>query len=100
MKIERIWREGEDNLKIVFSRDGHVVTKNVWLGGAVKATRSPNTVAFGILRAAREADRDIAFKTHGKEFRKHTEFQSNFWGWLSADEATKLEISILCKKES
>lgn len=51
--------------------------------------RDKGYVVHSFARAVRELDRDIAFAEHGKDFRNHCRFTSNFWGPLDDSEQSE-----------
>lgn len=82
--------ECTDKFYMTFGRDGDIVSKTVMcthFGKKAKASKSE--IAMSLQRAAREADRDLAFRKHGKDFRSHCEMNSGFFGPLSEEELDK-----------
>lgn len=68
-------------LKLTFEHEGErldktVVVTSVW---KFKKENERDEMTRLIQKAAREADRDFAFKKHGANFREHCEIKSNFW---------------------
>lgn len=82
-----------DTAEVSVERCGHIVTKTAKLGDceiacAKDAEQQSQWFSIAIARKLREADRDIAFKLHGMDFRKHCHFTSNFWGAPTNAEAS------------
>jgi len=92
MDVVRVEVLGERHQRITFARDGEEVTKEVLLSTFHRNTKCDHSKEFALMlqKAAREADRDIAFRKHGKDFRKHCEFQSNYWHPMPAFDLDKL----------
>lgn len=87
-KFVRYERNDGPEAEIVFERDGDSVTKFVRVSTLMRNLSKDNEREFSFMlqKAAREADRDLAFRKYGKDFRKHCELTSNFWQPLTAAE--------------
>jgi hypothetical protein len=80
-----------DKARVVAKLGDVVVEKTAALTGcALAVCKGPEqqqaALAWEIAKKAREADRDIAYKIHGPNFREHCLFTSNFWGPMTAEE--------------
>ena len=85
--------EHSDKFLINFERNGHVVGKSVIVNHSVSSWLTHSVqeeIGYALQKAAREADRDLAFIEHGDDYRAHCEITSNFWGPLSGEELDKL----------
>lgn len=90
MKVAAIEKVSQLDWRITFERDGEQVLKRVVLGDCARSVYRKDqyrlAMAAYLCKAAREADRDIACRQHGKDFREHCEYKSNFWSPLSPEE--------------
>lgn len=86
---------------VTFGRDDHRaprkavrVRQNVHPdGSAYSIDENRKHAALCFMKAAREADRDIAYQLHGENFREHCEMKSNFWAALTEEEWAPLLAS-------
>lgn len=94
MKIAHVERIGDHYAKVTFERDGERSVKSVRLSDCERAVYHPHMYpkmyALSLMKAAREADRDIAFKKHGEDFMEHCEYKSSI-----AEEDAKALLSTM-----
>lgn len=88
-----------DTARVVARLGDVIVEKKAKLSGCVlaickDAEQQQLALHYEISRRAREADRDIAFKLHGPDFRQHCHFQSNFWRMMTEEEKSSVGIDI------
>lgn len=86
-----------DRARVVAKLGDVVVEKTAVLGGcALAVCKGPEqqqmALAWEIVKKAREADRDIAFKLHGSDFRDHCFFKRNFWGLMTSEEIACVDL--------
>lgn len=66
-----------DGFLAVFERDGHQVVKRFAVSSLARvsgANTEDAECSYQLLRAAKEADRDLAFVVYGENWREHIEF--------------------------
>lgn len=94
MRIVKVEKKERYHWRVTFERDGEQVSKSISLGNLERKVHReadyPSVFMLNVQQAAREADRDIAFRRHGAAFRDHCEFKSNFWDLLPETELVKL----------
>lgn len=94
MKIVSVEKKGDYYARVTFERDGEQVSKHVRLSDCARKVLKSESFDYNFMwefqKAAREADRDIAYRKHGAAFREHCEFNSNFFSLLPPEELEKL----------
>lgn len=81
---------------LIFERDGLAVHKSFpheQYDGVSK--EDGRRYAMALVRAAREADRDLAVAKHGYPYRQHCQYQMDWWEGMPASEGRKLAHQII-----